>query len=46
MYLCDGLYLNLMVKNAGAMIKAVFEKTEEYDKLLDEMFYSYNDIHR
>ena len=42
----DWLYLKLMVKNAGAMIKAACGKTEEYDKLLDEMFYSYNDIHR
>ncbi len=42
----DWLYFKLMFKNAGALIKAAAGKTEEYDKLLDEMFYDYNDIHK
>lgn len=42
----DWLYFKLMFKNAGALLKAVSGKTEEYDKLIDEMFYDYNDIHK
>lgn len=42
----DWLYFRLMFKNAGALMKAAFGKTEEYDRLLDEMFYDYNDIHK
>ena len=41
----DWLYLKLMIKNAGALIKAALGNAEEYDKLLDEMFYDYNDKH-
>lgn len=42
----DWLYFRLAVKNTGALIKAAFGRTEAYDKLLDEMFYDYNDIHK
>lgn len=35
-----------MINNAGTLIKAALGNTEEYDKLLDEMFYDYNDNHR
>ena len=31
--------------NAGTLIKAALGNTEWYDKLLDEMFYNYNDNH-
>jgi glycosyltransferase involved in cell wall biosynthesis len=41
----DWLYFRLMFRNAGALLKAAFGKTEEYDKLLDELFYDYNDRH-
>ncbi len=41
----DWLYFKLMFRNAGALLKAAFGKTEEYDKLLDELFYDYNDRH-
>lgn len=39
----DWLYFKLMVKNAGTLIKAAFGNTEEYDRLMDEIFYDYND---
>lgn len=39
----DWLYFKLMFKNARALIKAAFGDTSEYDKLLDELFYDYND---
>ena len=42
----DWLYFKLMFRSAGALLKAAFGKTEEYDKLLDELFYDYNDKHR
>ena len=42
----DWLYFKLMINNAGTLIKAALGNTEEYDKLLDEMFYDYNDNHR
>lgn len=42
----DWLYFMLMINNAGTLIKAVLGNTEEYDKLLDEMFFDYNDNHR
>lgn len=42
----DWLYFKLMFKNAGALIKAAVGNTAEYDKLLDEMFYDYNDKHQ
>lgn len=41
----DWLYFKLMVKNAGTMIKAALGDTAGMDKLLDEMFYDYNDVH-
>ena len=41
----DWLYFKLMVQNAGTMIKAAFGDTEGMDKLLDEMFYDYNNGH-
>ncbi len=41
----DWLYFKLMASSAGALLKAAFGKTEEYDKLLDELFYDYNDKH-
>ena len=41
----DWLYFKLMVRNAGALLKAAFGRTEEVDKLLDELFYDYNDHH-
>ena len=39
----DWLYFRLAFRNAGALIKAAFGDHEEYDKLMDEMFYDYND---
>ena len=39
----DWLYFKLMVKNAGTLIRAAFGNTEGYDRLLDELFYDYND---
>lgn len=41
----DWLYFRLLVKNAGAFVKAAFGKTEGVDRLLDELFYEYNDRH-
>jgi Glycosyltransferases, probably involved in cell wall biogenesis len=41
----DWLYFKLMVRSAGALLKAAFGRTEAYDKLLDELFYDYNDKH-
>ena len=41
----DWLYFKLLVKNAGAFVKAAFGKTEGVDRLLDELFYEYNDRH-
>lgn len=38
----DWLYLTLMIKNAGAFLKAAFGDKRELDKLLDELFYDYN----
>ncbi len=39
----DWLYFKLIFKNAGALIKAAFGDRSGYDKLMDEMFYDYND---
>ena len=39
----DWLYFRLSFRNAGALIKAAFGDSSEYDKLMDEMFYDYND---
>ncbi len=41
----DWLYFKLMVKNAGTLIKAALGDKSGMDKLLDEMFYDYNDNH-
>lgn len=41
----DWLYFKLMFKNAGTLLKAATGNTAAYDKLLDEMFYDYNDNH-
>ncbi len=41
----DWLYFKLMIKNAGVLLKAAMGNTKEYDNLLDEMFYDYNDKH-
>jgi glycosyltransferase involved in cell wall biosynthesis len=41
----DWLYFKLLVKNAGTFVKAAFGKTEGVDRLLDELFYDYNDRH-
>lgn len=41
----DWLYFKLMIKHAGTLLKAAFGYKEEYEKLLDEMFYEYNDRH-
>ena len=39
----DWLYFKLMIKNAGTLIKAAFGDKSGIDRLLDEMFYDYND---
>ena len=39
----DGLYFRLAFRNAGALIKAALGDSSDYDKLIDEMFYDYND---
>ena len=39
----DWLYFRLMFKNAGAFVKAAFGNKKDLDKLLDELFYEYND---
>jgi glycosyltransferase involved in cell wall biosynthesis len=41
----DWLYLKLMLKNMGVMLKAAFGDKSGMDELLDEMFYEYNDRH-
>ena len=38
----DWLYFRLAFRNAGALIKAAFGDSSDYDKLIDEMFYDYN----
>ena len=38
----DWLYFRLIFENFGTMIKAAFGKNEDYDRLLDKMFYDYN----
>ncbi len=38
----DWLYFRLMFTNAGAMIKAAFGDSREYDRLIDRLFYDYN----
>ena len=41
----DWLYFKLLVENAGTFIKAALGDKSGVDKLLDEMFYEYNDRH-
>ncbi len=41
----DWLYFRLMFQNAGTFLKAAFGDTEGMDRLLDELFYDYNDKH-
>lgn len=38
----DWMYFKLMFSNAGTLIKAILGKSEEYDKLIDKLFYDYN----
>lgn len=38
----DWLYFWLMIKNAGAFVKAAFGDKEELDILFDKLFYDYN----
>ena len=42
----DWLYFRLALRNAKPMIKAARGDSSEYDALLDEMFYDYNDKHK
>ena len=39
----DWLYFKLMFKNIFAFVKAAFGNKKDLDKLLDELFYDYND---
>ncbi len=39
----DWLYLKLAVENFGSIIKAAMGNYDEWDKLIDKMFYEYND---
>ncbi len=41
----DWMYFRLMAQNAGAFIKAAAGNSSELDRLLDELFYDYNDLH-
>jgi hypothetical protein len=41
----DWLYFKLMFKNAGTLLKAAVGDKSGMDRLLDEMFYDYNDNH-
>ena len=39
----DWLYFKLLIQHAGSFSQAARGDYEEYDKLLDELFYTYND---
>ena len=41
----DWLYFKLLIQNTGTFIKAAFGDKSGVDKILDEMFYEYNDRH-
>ena len=41
----DWLYFKLMIQNAGTFVKAAFGDSSGVDKLLDDLFYEYNDRH-
>lgn len=38
----DWLYIRLLFENAGSIAKAALGNSEEYDKLVDKLFYDYN----
>ncbi|MBP7187557.1 MAG: glycosyltransferase [Ruminococcus sp.] len=38
----DWMYFKLMVQNAGTMLKAAAGDSSDYDKLIDRLFYDYN----
>ena len=38
----DWMYFKLMVQNAGTMLKAAMGDSSDYDKLIDRLFYDYN----
>lgn len=38
----DWMYFKLMVQNAGTMLKAATGDSSDYDKLIDRLFYDYN----
>jgi glycosyltransferase involved in cell wall biosynthesis len=38
----DWMYFRLMIENAGAMLKAALGDSREYGKLIDKLFYDYN----
>lgn len=42
----DWLYFKLIFKNLGTLLKAVLGDRSGLDKLLDNMFYDYNDNHK
>ncbi|MBN1892440.1 MAG: glycosyltransferase [Clostridiales bacterium] len=42
----DWVYFKLMFKHAGTLMKASRGNDEKYEKLLNEMFYEYNDRHK
>ncbi len=42
----DWLYFKLIFKNFGTLLKAVLGDRSGLDKLLDNMFYDYNDNHK
>lgn len=44
-YMGDWLYFKLMIENAGTLARAVFGDESGLDRLLDELFYEYNDRH-
>lgn len=38
----DWMYFRLIVQNAGTMLKAAMGDSRDYDKLIDRLFYDYN----
>ena len=42
----DWMYLKLAFRNAGALLKAAMGDRSGYDRLMDEIFYDYNDNHK
>jgi len=39
----DWLYFRIMFENASVMVKALLGQRDEYEKLIDKLFYDYND---